>query len=218
MPMTLKQLETEVKRLKEQVAENAWAKDYLEIWKLTSLYSHLYYIGRFSEVPNLFAQKTPGVTMEIEDSGVYEGVKSIKRFWTEVFDVNKMQRSPGWLAVHMTVNPVIEINKKGTEAKGIWHSHGFVSMVFGESYRQNLCMGKYIFDYVKEDGQWKFHHFAYRIAFMCPYEKGWVEQPITGSIAGNARNRPDKPTTYHMPYSRYRINTMEPGPPEPYED
>lgn len=31
MPMTLKELEEEVKRLKAQVAEGMWAKDYLEI-------------------------------------------------------------------------------------------------------------------------------------------------------------------------------------------
>jgi hypothetical protein len=218
MPMTLEQLEVEVKILKEQVAENAWAKDYLKIWKLMSLYSHLYYLGRFSDVPDLFAQKTPDVTMELEDSGVYEGVKSIKRFWTEVFDVNRMHRSPGWLAIHMTVNPVIEINRKGTLAKGIWHSHGYVSMIRGETYGQNLCLGKYVVDFIKEDGKWKFHHFVYRLAFMCPYEKGWVEQPITASIAGNPKNKPDKPVTYHMPYSRYRINVMEPPPPEPFDD
>jgi len=37
MPMTLKELESEVKALKKQAAENAWAKEYLEIWKLHSL-------------------------------------------------------------------------------------------------------------------------------------------------------------------------------------
>jgi hypothetical protein len=213
----VKQLEAETRQLREQVAENAFAKDYVQIWKLMSTYSHLYYLGRYSEVPGLFAQKTEGVTMEIEDSGVYEGVGSIKRFWTEVFDVERMQRTPGWLAVHMTVNPVIEINKKGTEARGIWHSHGFVSMVRDDGYLQALCMGKYIVDYIKEDGQWKFYHFSYRIAFMCPYEKGWVEQPITAAIGDNPANRPDKPTTYHVPYSRYRINAFEPGPFEPYD-
>ena len=109
MAMSLKQLEMEVIKLKEQVAEGAYAKNYLDIWKLMSLYSHMYYVGRNAEVPTLFAQETPGVTMEIEDSGVYEGIESIRRFWTEVFDVNRMQRSPGWLAVHMTVNPVLEM-------------------------------------------------------------------------------------------------------------
>ena len=98
MPMTLKELEAEVKALKKQAAENAWAKDYLERWKLQSMYSHLYHVGRNPEVPSLFAQKTPGTIMEIEDSGVYEGIKSITYFWNKVFDVEPMHRSQGFLS------------------------------------------------------------------------------------------------------------------------
>ena len=215
--MTLQQLEAEIKKLKEQVAEAARAKDYIEIWKLQSRYAHLYHIGKMSEVPLLFAQKTPGVNMEIEDSGVYEGIESITRFWNTVFS-DKRSRSPGNLALHMTVNPVIEINKAGTMAKGVWHSHGFCSFVGGGSYKQFLCLGKYDMEYVKEDGQWKIFKFAYRMTFMCPYEKGWVEEPVGASIAGSPENIPDKPTTFFMPYSRYRINVMQPPPPEPYND
>jgi len=215
--MTLAQLEAEVNQLKKQVAEGAWAKDYIEIWKLQSRYAHLYHIGRMSEVPLLFAQKTPGVNMEIEDSGVYEGIESITRFWNTVFS-DKRSRSAGNLALHMTVNPVVEINKAGTKAKGVWHSHGFCSFVGGGSYKQFLCLGKYDMEYVKEDGQWKIFKFAYRMTFMCPYEKGWVEEPVGASIAGNPENIPDKPTTFFMPYSRYRINVMQPPPPEPYDE
>jgi hypothetical protein len=218
MAMTLKELEDEVKELKKQVAENAWTKDYLEIWKLQSLYSHLYHIGRNSEVPSLFAQKTPGVIMELEDSGVYEGLKSVTYFWNTVFDVNRMQRSPGFLAIHMTVNPVIEINKKGTKAKGLWHSHGVCSLTAGGVLKQFLALGKYDIEYVKEDCEWKFWKFAYRQTFMCPYEKGWADEPVAASIAGNPANKPDKPVTYYMPYSKYRINIMQPPPPEPYKD
>jgi hypothetical protein len=217
MSMTLAELEAEVKKLKEQVAEGVWAKDYLEIWKLQSLYSHLYHIGRMSEIPSLFAQKTPGVNLEIEDSGFYEGIESVTRFWNTVFNDKKF-RSPGHLALHMTVNPLIEINKKGTKAKGVWHSHGFASMGMSLNPRQFICLGKYDMEYVKEDGGGKIFKFAYRITFMCAYEKGWVEEPIGGSIAGSPDNKPDKPTTYFMPYSRYRINVMEPPPPEPYKD
>jgi hypothetical protein len=217
MAMTLQQLEAEVKKLKEQVAEGARAKDYIEIWKLQSRYAHLYHIGKMSEVPLLFAQKTPGVNMEIEDSGVYEGIESITRFWNTVFS-DKRSRSAGNLALHMTVNPVVEINKAGTRAKGVWHSHGFCSFVGGGSYKQFLCLGKYDMEYVKENGQWKIFKFAYRMTFMCPYEKGWVEEPVGASIAGSPENIPDKPTTFFMPYSRYRINVMQPPPPEPYDD
>ena len=215
MAMTLEQLAAEVESLKEQVAELACAKDELEIWKLQSMYSHLYYIGRRSQVPALFAQKTPGVSLEIEDSGVYEGIESVTRFWNTVFS-DKV--GAGHLAIHMTVNPLIEIDRGRTRARGLWHSHGYCSLVAGGELKQFLCLGKYDMEYVKEDGQWKILKFAYRQAFMCPYERGWVEEPVAASIAGSPDNIPDKPTTYYMPYSRYRINVMEPPPPEPYAD
>jgi len=217
MPMTMEELEAEVKSLKEQVADGARAKDYLEIWKLQSLYSHLYYIGRRAEIPSLFARKTPGVSLEIEDSGVYEGIEGVKRLWGTIFS-EKAHMTPGFLAIHMTVNPIIEINKEGTRAKGIWHSHGFASMGRGGNLTQFLCLGKYDMEYVKEDGEWKILKFVYRLGFMCPYEKGWVENPQAASIAASPENSPDKPTTYHLPYNKDRVNTMPPPPPEPYED
>lgn len=216
MAMTLEQLEAEIAALKAQVAELAYTKDYLEIWKLQSLYSHLYYVGRRSEVPALFAQKTPGVSLEMEDSGVYEGIESVTRFWNTVLDETKI--GAGHLAVHMTVNPVIEIDKDRTKARGLWHSHGYCSLVVEGALKQFLCLGKYDMEYVKEDGRWKILKFAYRQAFMCPYEKGWMDEPVAASIAGSPDNKPDKPTTYYMPYSRYRINVMQPPPPEPFKD
>jgi hypothetical protein len=216
MTMTLEQLEAEVQSLKEQVAEGAYAKDYLEIWKLQSLYSHLYFMGKRTEIPALFAQETPGVSLEIEDSGVYEGLESVKRFWDTVLGGNKI--GPGHLAIHMTVNPLIEINRGGTEARGLWHSHGYCSLAVGDSPKQFLCLGKYEMEYVKEGGRWTIFKFAYRQAFMCPYEKGWVEEPVAASIAASPENRPDKPTTYYTPYNQYQMNEMLPPPPEPYED
>ncbi len=210
-------LKAEVASLKEQVAELSRVKDYIEIWKLQSRYAHLYFMLRNSEIPSLFAQKTPGVSIDIEDAGIYEGIEGVKRFWTTVLSEERV-RSPGWLAVHMTQNPIIEINKAGTRAKGVWFSHGSVSMRREGKLDCLLCLGKYDMEYVKEDGEWKFFKLAYRIAYMCPLDKGWVEEPITGSIAGVPDNSPDRPATNYLPYSRYRINIFPPPPPEPYKD
>jgi len=112
-------LEAEVLRLKKQVAELSRIKDYIEIWKLQSRYAHLYFMLRNSEIPSLFAQKTPGVSIDIEDAGIYEGIEGVKRFWTTFLSEERYKGAPGWLAVHMTVNPIIEINKDGTRAKGV---------------------------------------------------------------------------------------------------
>jgi len=210
-------LKAEVLNLKKQVAELSRAKDYIDIWKLQSRYAHLYFMLRTSEIPSLFAQKTPGVSIDIEDAGVYEGIEGVKRFWTTVLSEEHL-RTPGWLAVHMTCNPIIEINKDGTRAKGVWFSHGSVSFRRENKLDCLLCLGKYDMEYVKEDGEWKFFKLAYTIAYMCPLDKGWVEEPITGSIAGHPLNTPDKPATNYLPYNRYRVNIFPPPPPEPYKD
>lgn len=216
MAKTLEQLEADIEVLKAQAAEGAYAKDCLDIWKLQSLYSHLYHVGKRAEVPALFAQKTPGVTMEMEDSGVYEGIESVTHFWVTVFDDKKIEA--GHLALHMTVNPVIEIDSRRTRAKGLWHSHGYCSLPVEGALKQFLCLGKYDMEYVKEDGRWRILKFAYRQTFMCPYLEGWLDEPVAASIAGSPENIPDRPSTYYMPYSRYRINVMQPPPPEPYDD
>jgi hypothetical protein len=215
MAPTLEELAAQVESLRRQVEELAYARDYLEICQLQSLYSHLYYIGQRSRIPSLFAQKTPGVSLEMEDSGVYEGIEGVTRLWTGVFG-DKLDA--GQLAVHMSVNPIIEITPDRTRAKGLWHSHGYCSLWVDGSLKQFLSLGKYDMEYVKEDGEWKILTFAYRQAFMCPYTEGWVDEPVAASLAGSPANTPDKPVTYYMPYSRYRINVFQPAPPEPYEE
>jgi len=221
MAMTMEELEAEVIRLKEQVAECARAKDYIEIWKLQSTYTQLYHTLRRSEIPNLFAQKTPGVAIELEDGGLYEGLAGIQKVFGGILS-EKRHNTPGFMGLHMTVNPVIEINKAGTSARGVWYSHGSVSLSREGELTAFWCLGRYDMEYVKEGGHWKFLKLAYRITYMTPYEKGWIKEPIGVSmgerIARFTDIEPDKPTTYHVPYSPDGLNEFGPPPPKPYED
>lgn len=218
MPKMSRDLETEVKELKDQVAELSWTKDYIEIWQLMSMYSHLYHVFKRSDIPGLFAQKTPGVLVEIEESGVYEGLEGVNRFFKGILS-EKRHMIPGFLAVHMTGNPILQFNKKRTRAKGIWHSHGSATLRVDEKLTSFWCLGKYDVEYVKEDGQWKFLKLIYRLTYMTPYEKGWMEEPQGASItAAHPDYPPDEPSTYHLPYNRYRVNVFRPMPPEPFDD
>lgn len=211
--MTPEELEAEVMRLRDEAGR---LRDYIEIWKLQSRYSHLHHMMRMSEVPALFAQKTPGITVEVDDSGVLEGIEGVKKFFCEL--TGDRDTIPGWLQQHMTVNPVIEINKDRTKAKGVWHSPGLLSRIHNGKLTPCWVWGKYDMEYVKEDGIWKFWHFAFRLTFHTPYDKGWVEEPNIVSMRRFPGYKPDKPTTYFTPYSPYRINIFEPPPPEPYEE
>jgi hypothetical protein len=211
MSMTLEQLEAAVAGLRQQAAAGQRACDELEIQKVQSLYSHYYQIGRRGDVPSLFAQHTPGVSLEIEDSGIYDGITGVTRFWNDVFGGNAPLPA-GWLAVHMTCNPIIEIDPAGTRARGVWHSHGFCALR-GVPF---VCSGKYDMEYVKEDGTWKILTFKYRQIFMSPWHQAWVEAPSVGSIAANPSSSPDRPTTFFTPYDPNTVNAYDPPPPPPY--
>ncbi len=215
MSVTLEQLQAEVAALRAEAAAGRRALDELEIQKVQSLYSHYYQVGMRAEVPKLFAQHTPGVSMEIEDSGVYEGIESITRFWNTVFG-RETHFTPGFMAFHMTCNPVIEIDREGTRAKGVWHSHGFCTLSIN-GLTPFICSGKYDMEYVKEDGGWKIFTFIYRQIFMSPYHRGWVEAPSVGSIGASPLSTPDKPTTFHTPYTPDAPYFPQPAPPRPFD-
>ena len=205
-----------VKKSLEELIQNM--EDVHEIENLLARYAFYHMVGMQKETVELFAQKTPGVRATIVDLGVYEGIEGVRRFYMGQHENLRIDRT-GHMGVWPLTTPVIEVAGDGKTAKAVLIAPGALAGRDKEGKLQaSWHWVKAAYDLVKEDGQWKFLNFSYRIAFMCPYEKGWVEQPITAAIGGNPNNRPDKPTTYHMPYSRYRINTFEPGPPEPYDD
>lgn len=213
-------LREELRQLKQQVTELSWTKDYIEIWQLMSRYAHLYHVFRRNDIVDLFAKETPGVLVEIEDSGIYEGGDAPKRFFGSIISENR-HKVPGFLGVHMTLNPLLEFNKARTKAKGVWFSHGSVTLVRNGQPISYWCLGKYDMEYVKERGQWKILKLVYRMAYMSPCDKNWIEESQGASITSaalNAQCPPDKPTTFHMPYSPYRVNIFQPPPPEPYND
>jgi len=225
MGMTIEELEVEVMRLKELEAGWSRTKDYIEIWKLNSTYSHLLFMFKMEEIVDLFAQKTPGVEIEVVDSGVYEGLEGVRKIFVSMG--GGLRRTPGHIEWHTHVNPILEINKDGTKARGIWHSPGLIS-VNGEGGKREAVWeyGRYGIEYVKEDGQWKFLILRYRTVFCCSYYKSWAEQAEYGGVPSGPIPEeladiwvPDRPTTYHTPYNPIRINRFaEPAIPEPYDE
>ena len=82
----------------------------------------------------------------------------------------------------MTCNPVLQFNKARTRAKGVWHSHGSVTLNRLGQLTSFWCLGKYDMEYVKERGQWKILKLVYRLTYMAQYEKGWAVESQGASI------------------------------------
>ena len=105
--MTTRELEEKIRYL----------EDYNSICQLQCMYAQYWLLGWLGKMPELFAKKTPGVMLEISNKGVFEGSDAPQRYFgTRARD----HQAPGWMIWHMAVNPIIQINKEGTLAKGMW--------------------------------------------------------------------------------------------------
>lgn len=179
--MNLDELYTKVKHL----------EDLEEIKKLQRKYQYWLYIQEYEKiVERCWAQKTPGVSMEASDSGVFKGKDGIKRFFLEF--MGSLRKKPGAFTMHLAVGPVIEVAKDGKTAKSIWFSPGL-------GWEPLWIWGVYMIDYVKEDGAWKLWHVNFNPLFRTPYDKGWDKVPVAFSSHTGLE---DEPPTRWNPYDK----------------
>jgi len=192
--MKLEELETEVRRL----------RDILEIQNLQSRYNFLIGMNLGDRVPEeVFAKKHSDVSFEIGDVGRWEGLESIRRVF------GKLTQVPGKMGLIMAIQPLIEVAKDGETARGQWMGFGPTALPEKASPEAEpvltafwMC-GKYDMEYIKENGAWRIKKLLYAYAFVTPFDKGWVKQPMPndyGSFLKQPGGEPDKPASNFYPY------------------
>ena len=192
-----------------------YLEDYNSICQLQSTYAQYWLLGWVDKMPELFAKKTPGVELEISNKGVFEGGDAPQKYFgTRAKD----PETPGWMIWHMAVNPIIQINKEGTQAKGIWLSPGLSCGVIDGELTAVWLWGKYDMEYAKEDREWKILKLRWVHVFRAPYDKGWVKASTDSPSDDRlVYDRPSAPG-YYDPYRPDKINVFGPPPPEPYKE
>jgi hypothetical protein len=190
----------------EAAEKNAqFARDWVEISNLHGRYNHLA-LGHYWEqiVDECFAKKTPGVKTEIVESGVFHGIEGAKKVFIDV--LGKLYTYEGNCAIHQLTTPVIQIQKDGKTAKGMWFHIGPNTNEHPEKGVIAIWQSiKYNHVFVKEDGRWKFLEFRGHLLFRSSYDLGWVEEPVIqgSTITGvdpAEMVQPDEPTSFHDPY------------------
>lgn len=111
-----------------------------------------------------------GVFEAGETVGVWSGRETIRQQFANV--------SQSWtFALHYMLGHAIEIDSSGDEATGTWYLWQpgtidgrpvWVAATYNDRYR-------------KVGGQWYFSHVKLDLAFLTPYESGWVKEKIMGS-------------------------------------
>ena len=199
----------------EMPGEVRYASDVIAIWKLQSAYQH-YLLGyAVAEIISLFADSDE-VEIELSNKGAFTGKSAARRCFTRNLahlDV------PGVLNFHMSLNPVIEVDRTGTRAKGVWLSPGISTFPMKGELMGGWNYGKYDMEYVKEGPAWKILKFRYVQIFLTPYADGWVKNSIDPNFDGFSNERPDRASNpdYYRPYSADEAKAFGPLPPKPFE-
>jgi hypothetical protein len=187
-----------------------------EIQNLFSKMEYLAMTNRTNEVPELFAEKAPGVRVSFGEVGTWEGPDAARKS-SAIFPSGDI---PGLLNVHAVTNPYIEVAEDGKTAKGVWLGTGFVAMV--NKRGEPKCRteyDRYGIDFIKEDGRWKFWHFHLYAMLRTDRDQPWAKQfekepraPILPEAI-----KPDKPPIDHYPYHPTTSTQFKPALPKSYE-
>lgn len=177
-------------------AERARARG--EIESLFGRYTLLQSILEEEKIPELFAQKTPGVTVRMSGYGTMHGIEGVKKLYND-----KNPKYKGRLNVHAALGPIIEIARDGLTAKGLWFLDGEEGTPYTElpdptvdplgpilPEPDQYGIRRYIrwvwnrvgVDFVKEDGVWKIWHLVNYELIRCPFDEDWVSYSITRKI------------------------------------
>lgn len=87
-------------------------------------------------------------------------------------------------AVHLMLNPAIEVGADGTTAVGRFYLLELATMAApgGGDPDAVIMTGKYKDDFVKEDGVWRFKRIEVNFEQVSNLDQGWVRQQFRGRV------------------------------------
>ena len=138
----------------------------------TLMHSYAYKLDhfQFDDIVEMFARKTPGVTVEIADWGVYDGFEGVKKCYSGYHNwACGKPPKPGLWSNLMDVNTIIEVAGDGKTATGISECLGWETYPVKDVMTPWYCYAKRGYDFVKEDGEWKIWHLHMYYDFSAPF-------------------------------------------------
>ena len=112
------------------------------------------------------------VSWEGGSFGTYRGHEEIRTFFRNV-------SSEILWAVHLMLNPMVEISQDGSTARGSWYLLELATMTAGEGGAPPdavIMTGVYDDRVVKRDGSWRFQRIKIDFHQISNLNRGWVEQ------------------------------------------
>jgi hypothetical protein len=228
-------MSTELEELKRLVQNQALKIERLgaahEVLNVLSRYVNYHSASMQKETAELFCRHTLGTRL-IFNGDIYDEWEGVMRHFIYRMS-NAEEDLSGRIYWHDIVSPLVEVAGDAKSAKVIVSTHGAeTGWNKDESLKALWSWGKYKFDFLKEDGQWRIYRLEFHQCMNTPYEgKGWVEEPCYDLI-GNApaklqKNQPTntlpnrKTKKPYLPLSTKTpecdLHNLIPSLPKPYD-
>lgn len=215
------------KRIADQQLEIERVKAARECENIINKFEHYAEAGRWEDLANLFALKTPGVRVEEFGNDGFEGGEKVRKRWTEG---HASGWRPGFMCINTTTITVIEVSEDCRTAKMVFVSPGVETSPWKGRWQAYWIWAKLGIDFIKENGQWKIWHYHVYGLFCTRYEKPWTDldqkAPMTmpfeelaemaakdGAVIIEPNVKATHPGWWWRPDA---YNDTVPAPPEPY--
>ena len=202
-----------------------------EVQNVLSRYVNYHTASMQKETAELFCHHTPGTRL-VFNGDIYDEWDGVLRHFVYRMS-NAEEDLSGRLYWHDVVSPLVEVAGDAQSAKCIVSTHGAETGWNPDGSLKALwSWGKYRFDFLKEDGQWRIYRLEFHQCMNTPYEgRGWVEEPCYDLI-GNApaelkdhepeNCKPNRKTKHpYLPLSTTTpecdVHNLRPSLPEPYD-
>jgi hypothetical protein len=164
-------------------------EDEQQIENVHAMYGYYLATLEWDTLANLF---TEDGTIEIALRGVYVGRAGVRR---NLNLYGQQGLDNGVLHNHMQFQPVIDVAPDGKTAK--IRSRAF--SMLGNFKQSGLWMaGIYENEFVKVNGEWKFHKDQVINSYFAPYDVGWKALAPREAPGVTSSNPPDRPPSFHF--------------------
>jgi len=172
----LQKLEEDNKKMKLEIDR---AQAINEIRNLLGTLQAWHAVGMDAKIGTLFANRDD-TRVYFGELGAFEGPDASDRAGAGLAGMDHT----GHMAIHMMVNPVIQVAGDGQTAQAIFIAAGIVAGKDRETGKPRAMWewNRYGDDFIKEDGKWKiWHHHVYPL-FQVGWDDEWADQfkPKTG--------------------------------------
>lgn len=184
------------------------ASDITEIQMLMAKYVELMSRMHAADTFELFDKENPEVSIELAESGGYDGPQHVKEF-LDAYDAYLRDPSDkrGWMELQTLCNPTVMVKKDHSRAVGYWTivapscKWAMPYPCDQEKLTAHWGCGKYYCEFIHTSEGWKLLKLRLVWFLRSPFEYGWMRQADCVHMPPLQGLRPDREPDYQNVYN-----------------